>query len=58
MALSTLIAYAVALSLPTWLVAEQIYAWRAARADRHPVPRPSPGTTVPAFPPELNRNTA
>ncbi len=58
MALSTVIAYAVALSLPAWLVAEQIYAWQVARADRHRVPRPSAGSTVPAFSPKLDRNTA
>jgi hypothetical protein len=31
MAIETVIGYAVALSLPVWLAAEQLYSWRESR---------------------------
>ena len=54
MALSNLLIYAVALSLPAWLVAEQLHTWFAART-RRPAPVAAPS---PAFTPDLRRHTA
>jgi hypothetical protein len=48
MALTSLVTYLVALSVPAWLVVEQVHAWRGARAHRvMPQPADVPAHTQP-----------
>ena len=53
MALSSALIYLMALSVPVWLVVEQVHAWRGARARRVAL---QPAAVTPVDPRNLSGN--